>query len=87
MVPQLHEGDILVVWYGTQPDVRARIRQGDVMVVTDSFNEEYVKRCYWNDKEGRLTMRSVNPLYPEIHLEYASVKWSGMVVMTVRGDI
>jgi len=87
MVPQLHEGDILVVWYGAQEDVRIRSRQGDVMVVTDSFNDEYVKRCYWNDKEGVLTLQSVNPVYDDITMEYENIKWTGLVVMTVRGDV
>ena len=87
MEPQLYEGDILVVWYGTQADVRERSRQGDIMAVTDNYNEEYVKRCYWNDREGRLTLRSLNPAYEDIELDYAAIRWTGLVVMTVRGDL
>ena len=87
MEPQLYEGDILVVWYGTQADVRERSRQGDIMAITDHYNEEYVKRCYWNDKDGRLTLRSLNPAYADIELDYAAIRWTGLVVMTVRGDV
>ena len=87
MEPQLYAGDILVVWYGTQADVRERSRQGDIMVVTDSFNDEYVKRCYWDDDEGQLRMQSINPVYDDIVMDYASIRWTGLVVMTVRGDL
>ena len=87
MEPQLYKGDVLVVWYGTQDSVRIRSRQGDVMVVTDTFNDEYVKRCYWNDETGVLILRSVNPDYEDIRMEYGNIKWTGLVVMTVRGDI
>ncbi|MBN2081826.1 helix-turn-helix domain-containing protein [bacterium] len=87
MEPQLYEGDILVVWYGTQADVRERSRQGDIMAVTDNYNDEFVKRCYWNDRDGRLTLRSLNPAYEDIELDYAAIRWTGLVVMTVRGDL
>lgn len=85
MAPYLREGDIVIVWYGEQTLLRERLVQGDIMVITDGGNEEFVKSVYWDDGAESIRMVSLNINYSDRHLAYENIRWSGLVVGWVKG--
>ena len=85
MTPYLRDGDLLVAWYGEKQLVRQHVLPGDIMVITDGSNDEYVKSVYWNDEAERLTLSSLNPDYPEKRLSYDNIRWTGLVVAWSQG--
>lgn len=85
MAPCLREGDIVVAWYGEQHLIRERMLPGDVMVITDGSNDEYVKSVYWDDEAEQLTLCSLNQAYPEKRMAYDSIRWTGLVVAWSKG--
>lgn len=85
MAPYLRDNDLVIVWYGEQHQIRERAIQGDIMVVTDGGNDEYVKSVYWDDETEKLTMTSLNPDFPGKRLSYENIKWTGLVVAWIKG--
>lgn len=86
MEPLIQHYDTVVGWFGEQQFVRACAKQGSVFIVTDQFNEEFVKSVFWNDEEERVTLKSFNEAYGPISMAYDSIKYMGLVVATLRSQ-